>query len=148
MVIYNASSSSLYNCNNESVGIVVIHGQGERDETWVAGDALIKRYNASHPFIFWFFEGFAATYAVVRNDDAAGPGQAQRPLKVLWIGRFVSVYKDEIERGFVLQLWEQLKRSADSHFGTVADACLHEGVMHQRGMSRIDFQRYEAAIGG
>src|SRR2546427_12286370 len=148
MVIYNTSSSSLYNCNSESVSIVIIHGQGERDQSGVAGDAFVIRYDASHPIVCWFFEGFAATYAIVRNDDAAGPGQAQRPLEVLWIGRFVSVNKDEIEWSFVLQLWEQLKRSADTHFGTVADACLHEGILHQHSMSGIDFQRYEAAIGG
>ena len=148
MVIYTTSSSSLYNSNSESVGIVIIHSQGERDQTGVAGDAFVIRYDASHPIICWFFEGLAATYAIVRNDDAAGPGQAQRPLEVLRIRRFVSVDKDEIEGCFLLQLWEQLERFADTHFGTVADTCLHEGILHQCSMSGVDFQGYEAAIGG
>ncbi len=86
-----------YHRDSETISILIVHCQRERDQAWVAGNTLIVFDNTCIPFILRRAKPLAATDTIVRDNDAAGPCQAQRPFEILWVGRLVGINKDEIE---------------------------------------------------
>src|SRR5437868_4751441 len=95
---------SLHYGNCKAVGIVVVHSQGERYQAWITRNTSIVFDNAVCIRILWLSESFATPYTVVSDNDTAWSRQAQRPIKILRIGRLVSIDKNKIKGSFGLQL--------------------------------------------
>src|SRR5947209_1313403 len=107
---------------------------GKRDgaQCGMAACVLIVRAN---PYIAWVrvflnAQPVSSPDAIVRHNDTARMRELDRPLKVLRIGIFIGIDKNQVEWSLCRKEWQRLKRGADADFGAVIHLSLAERFSH------------------
>ena len=82
---------------------------------------------------------------IIDNDDAARPGQTQRPAQVLGVGRLIGIDEDHVKRA--LELSKGVYRVAHNDRHEIGQTGEGDVVLRYPGVMIVGFQGDEPAIG-